>query len=72
MENRTILLTESIRIPGKKPAVITLEIYLCSYYVNLYHEGKKQPLFIYKCMEYNNALNYMVIAKNRYERIENA
>jgi hypothetical protein len=23
-------------------------------------------------MEYNNALNYMVIAKNRYERIENA
>ena len=68
MENSTIILTESIRIPGKKPAILTLEMAICNYYVNLYQESEKQPLFSYKCMEYNNALHYMAIAKNRYER----
>jgi len=71
MENSTILLTESIRIPGKKPAILTLEMYLCSYYVNLYHESNRNPVFSRKCGNYDNALQNMVIAKNKYERIEN-
>ena len=71
MENSTILLIESIRIPDKKPAIVTLEMYLCSYYVNLYHECNRNPVFSRKCTDYFNALNNMVIAKNKYERIEN-
>ena len=71
MENRTVILTESIRIPGKKTAIVTLEMYLCSYYVNLYHEGNNNPVFSRKCTDYFNALNNMVIAKNKHERIEN-
>ena len=71
MENSTILLTESICIQGKKTAVVTLEMYLCSYYVNLYHEGNRNPVFSRKCGSYDNALNNMVIAKNKLERIEN-
>ena len=71
MENRTILLTESIHRPGKKPAIVTLEMYLCSYYVNLYHESNNNPVFSRKCTDYFNALNNMVIAKNKLERIKN-
>ena len=71
MENRTILLTESIRIPGKKPAVVTLEMSICNYYVNLYYEDNRNPVFSRKCGSYDNALQNMVIAKNKHERIEN-
>ena len=70
MENSTIILSQKIHFPGKKPAIVTLEIAICNYYVNLYQESENRPLFSYKCMEYNNALHYMAIAKNKYERIE--